>query len=939
MKRPSAWSYTWKVSGVLLLLVVLVLAGLLFYASSQHFENTVRHKVISVLEDATGGRVDLQALRWNALHFSVEVDGLTIHGLEGPGEVPYAHVDRLYARAKIISLFRAQLGLDFLEVDRPVVHLIIYPNGSTNQPTPKTREGMGDASLRTIFDLQAGRAEVHDGLVLVNQRALPFDLAANDVGVLVTYARDTGRYLGELKCEDITAKQGRAAAVRSQLQVRVEAAADALDLQALHFATGKTRLDASGTLHHFASPQWKGKLDGTVELPEISALGVVDGFRRGSADFAATGEGSGGGQFVLDGRAKLAGVTYSIPYVLIDGLNATTGFHVTPQEITLPDFVGRPRQGGIVTAAVRYANWAGRVPVMTIRARVREVLLSTVLYSVVARGYQDLGFDTLGEGPVDVDWTGEASDLTVAARLRMTNPQQTAPGELPLSGFVDAKYFQHGGRVEIKQLQAQSPGTLLNVTGSLGVYPIEEPSNLAVHLVNHDLGEFDRVLKTLDLGVAGKKGISGVPVQLHGDATFDGQATGSLVDPAFKGHVSASQFSTHVVIPAVGNKPAVSRNFSWDTLDATGSYSSRLISVEQAVLSRGKTVIHANGQLEAHAISRRRVAFDDDALLTATVQMQNATVGDLLAMVGQDLPVTGNLNFQAHAGGTLGDLAGTGSLAVQGGSLYGQPYHSLTGSLAVAGQDIHVTKLTLLQDGGTVIGNGTFNLKTRQFLANLDGSNFELAHLYQPKDVRLAVAGVVKFDAHASGTIDAPSVLAGIHLRNVVLGGQPAGALEVVVHTVGGEAFFTGQSSENMANLQVKGQTALSGNFDTKADVVLANLNIAPFLRGVSGTERVWQLVHRGHHSGSWAVEGAEAIHGRRSAHSLFRKSAGDRSASPGPAAGLVVRRYAASDIRSYYGAGYGFVGDRNCGLDGQPGARHDRGRIGQHEAGADLRS
>ena len=89
----------------------------------------------------------------------------------------------------------------------------------------------------------------------------------------------------------------------------------------------------------------------------------------------------------------------------------------------------------------------------------------------------------------------------------------------------------------------------------------------------------------------------------------------------------------------------------------------------------------------------------------------------------------------------------------------------------------------------------------------------------------------MKFDAHASGTIDALSVLAGIHLRNLVLGGQPAGALEVIVHTQGSTAYFTAQNSLATAQLQVKGETQLHGNFQTQANMVLTNLNIAPFLR------------------------------------------------------------------------------------------------------------
>jgi translocation and assembly module TamB len=223
--RPiSAWGYVWRVGGALLLLLVLVVGGLLFYASTPHFSNQVRQRVISVLQDATGGRVELQSLHWSLRHLSVEVDNLTIHGLEGPGERPYAHVDRLYARAKILSLVDAKLGLDFLEVDRPAVHLIIYPNGSTNQPTPKAKESSSGPAIRTIFELQANRVEVHDGMALLNARAIPFQLAANDLGVVITYAPVSDHYLGQITCSDLTAQQGNAAVVRSQLDLGVETA-------------------------------------------------------------------------------------------------------------------------------------------------------------------------------------------------------------------------------------------------------------------------------------------------------------------------------------------------------------------------------------------------------------------------------------------------------------------------------------------------------------------------------------------------------------------------------------------------------------------------------------------------------------------------------------------------------------------------------------------
>jgi translocation and assembly module TamB len=860
----SAWGWIWRVGGVLVLLLALVVGGLMFYASTPHFANIVRQKVISVLEDATGGRVDLQSLRWNLRHLSVEVNGLTIHGLEAKGEMPYAHIDRLYARVKILSFFDARLGLDFLEVDRPAIHLIVYPNGSTNQPTPKAKQSASGPAIRTVFDLQARRVEVHNGVVLINDRSIPFQLAANNLGVVITYAPPTGHYLGEISCSDITAQQGKSAVVRSKLDLSLEAAMDEVDFKALHFTSEKTALNASGSLTHFAHPQWKLAADGNVDLAEVTALGVVDGFRRGSVNLAITGQGTGANQYVVDGNAKVVNGSYAIEYFWIDGANATTHLHITPDEITLPDLVGRPRQGGIVYAALRFLHWSApdspaKTPgaqVMNIRARVKGVRLTTVLESVIPPHYRDLGFDTAGEGTVNVDWMGSPDDLTVAAVLAMSVPDKTGPGLLPLSGAVDAKYFQRGGKVQINRLDAHSPATVLNVTGLLGVYPLERPSNLEVHMITHNLGEFDHVLKALDLGIGGKPGISGVPVQLHGNATFDGSATGNLVDPAFQGHLTAAQFSTVFLPPATVGGPAQPAHpstgpvalpasnstgeaapagkpviINWDELDTIASYSSSLISIDHTTLTKGKTVIHASGQIEAHQISRRKQAFDDQSTINATAQMQNASLTDLLALAGQDLPVTGTLNLQAHAGGMLGDLNGGANLTLQGGAIEGQPYHSLTAAVTLAGQNANLTKLTLLQDGGTVEGNGTYNFKTQEFLANLDGTNFELSHFPQPKDARLAVSGALKFDAHASGTIDAPSVLAGVHLRNLVLGGQPAGAAEMIVHTQGSTAFFTAQSSQAAAELQVKGQTDLHGDFQTQANLVLANLNIAPFLR------------------------------------------------------------------------------------------------------------
>ena len=521
-------------------------------------------------------------------------------------------------------------------------------------------------------------------------------------------------------------------------------------------------------------------------------------------------------------------------------MNATTRLHVTPDEILLPDLVARPKEGGVVTAVVRFLHYTAADnapkladrPTMTIRAQINQIRLTTLLDSLADPGYRRYGFDTTGVGKVDIDWTGAADDLTIAALLTMNAPAKNPPGQLPLSGNVDAKYFQRTGRVEIRKLEAHSPATEMDVSGTLGVWPLNQPSRLDVHMVNHNLGEFDQSLKVLGLGV-GKLGISGLPVFIQGEATFDGVGDGSLDDPSFQGHLTATHFFTAFAVPTPGAKtPPVPRMITWDHLDATGGYSSSLISVQQATLSKGETVIHASGQFQSHRISKRKQDFDDQSPLTATAQVKNAALTDLLKMAGVDVPATGTVQFELHAGGTMGNLSG-GAQSHRAGRRHGRP--------ALPQPDCHrrISRAGHQSDAahpaaGWWHGRGQRDLQpedTTSFWPIWMEPILSWLIFRSPRIRGLLVAGALKFDAHASGTIDAPSVLAGIHLRNLVLGGQPAGSLELVFTHPGQHAFFTAQNSLASAGFQMKGQTALHGDFATQADLVLTNLNIAPFLR------------------------------------------------------------------------------------------------------------
>ena len=183
------------VAGSLLMLIVILLAGGAYYTTTDDFQRRVGAQVVSVLEDSTGGRVELHRITFDLWHLAIEADGLVIHGTEAADQMPYLSADKILLRVKIHTFLshtvgkgaQSHVGLSYLRVEQPHFHLIIDKDGKTNQPEPKHPTPSTEPIQNTLLDLQAGKVELANGLAVVNDRAIPFDVAAKDLNVEVHY--------------------------------------------------------------------------------------------------------------------------------------------------------------------------------------------------------------------------------------------------------------------------------------------------------------------------------------------------------------------------------------------------------------------------------------------------------------------------------------------------------------------------------------------------------------------------------------------------------------------------------------------------------------------------------------------------------------------------------------------------------------------------------
>ena len=186
------------------------------------------------------------------------------------------------------------------------------------------------------------------------------------------------------------------------------------------------------------------------------------------------------------------------------------------------------------------------------------------------------------------------------------------------------------------------------------------------------------------------------------------------------------------------------------------------------------------------------------------------------------------MNLNAHAGGDR--KSERRHLAIQGGAAYGEPYRSLNADLKFAGEEIGVSKLILLQNGGQLTGNGGIGMRTKKFHFQAEGKGFDLSHSERFKNAKYPVNGQLVFSADGSGTLESPSIHANAHLTKITVGSEKNGAVDVEAHTDHGNVLFTAGGRLGSASLQVNGQVALSGDFTTQAHAVLTNLDVDPFM-------------------------------------------------------------------------------------------------------------
>ncbi len=786
------------------------LAGLLLAAAlcavlvlrSGWFRGKVRGRIVAEVEKATGGRAEIGAFRFDWKQMRAEVDGFVLHGSEPPDAPPLARADAIVVGIKVVSMLKRSVDLQYLDVRRPRVYLILYPDGHTNLPAPKVRRA-GKGTLETILDLAIGRFSLQAGSFEVSgQGKTPFDAQGTNLRAQFDYDKAGPRYRGQLSIAPARFQWGAFRPLPLELSLALAVAKNRVRIDSLRVSTGPSQAEFSGAIDSLTD------FSGAFQYKVRASLGEVTrtlGWRtqlEGPVTLAGKASFHGASDYRSSGSLHAAGLLLALdPHFILHDFRADGAFNIDPRRMAVSglriaglafaSLTDKPLEpfpvsGRIETVVLRRNNldaagihidaldgsFEGKTQIADFaRLHVEGGVADfDVRKSMRVYNGQSVPWDAAASGPVELSVTlGNTSTLRLAAHMAIA----PAGGGAPVRGSLDGTYDGAAETLDLGNSWLALPSTRLVFSGVLG-------RQLRVRADSRDLND---VLPAFD--------IQSLPVKLQdGEAVFDGTVTGKLEAPHIAGHGkgtnlvwSGRTFEAlsgdvdlivgQAILPAdalsSASEPAQSR------LRPELAALQEILAVRNGIVQQG--ALHAQG---AGSLGMRDWNVEDASPVTFTGSIRNAPAAELMAIAGiKNVPLDGTIGADAKISGTFGAPHIEASITAAKGTLEGETFDRFAGTLNYSGATADLANAQLAAGARRLALEAHYqhqpgNFGNGQLRFKLDSNAMPLAQFKIVSKDYPGIGGTAEL--HGSGVLDiAPAKPGqpGFHL--VALNGTLAG--------------------------------------------------------------------------------------------------------------------------------------------------------------------
>jgi translocation and assembly module TamB len=807
------------------LTVVLGIAGILI-VRSEWFQNYVKQTIIASTDDSTGGKTEIGTFRFGWTRLSAVANDFVIHGTEAEGVAPMLRVARIQLDFRLFTSLHHLWDITYLGVDRPQVNVIVYPDGQTNIPSPRTKSSSNVSPLETLVDLAIGRFELANGLVTLAAKKQEVNVRGNNLRAQLGYNILSHEYRGQISLKPTYVVSGRNTPVAFTVNLPLVLARNRIDLQSANITSSGSTLKFSASIEDLRDPKVSVRATGhiaiadlkeAINLPLSTKATNVPSAIQLDADASAKNDGievaglrltlghsnieaSGSLKHGLAFKSRLAlgelgrltnqtGVPYEIASV--NGaatLDSQNNLNLTGLEASTlgAEFTGE--------AALKDASQ------YQVQGELKRLDLARAIH---AAGMSRLPYDGVLSGPIDVEGRLKDGLRGFAARAKLS----IAPGTrgVPFSGRLTAAYSGATDNLSVEHSLLTLPHTRLSVDGSVG-------KRLKIDVTTTDLED---LLAAIPEGSRPQLALRG------GQAEFTGVITGRLTAPNVSGHLMSGRFTV------------AGRQF--DSFNADASVARNGLAIHNGSVARNTMRAQFSGRLEL-----RNWTPIESSALSANASIQNGDLADLLALAGQPSRMySGQLNGNATLNGTLSNPRGAGSLVATHGMLDGQPFDRAEAQVNLTDQLVTAPRAFLQLGPAHLNLTGEFrhprdSFTTGQLHADIQSDQIDLAQLDALQKQRPDTRGMVQVNANViadlSGPLQIRSINGNASIQGLQSQGQNYGDLSITANTTGQLANFAVTSNFAGSSLKIDGATELTRDYPTTARANIGNLPVERLL-------------------------------------------------------------------------------------------------------------
>jgi translocation and assembly module TamB len=791
------------------ILIVIVAAAGYFYLKSSGFERFALRKIVEQVDQATGGRTQIQALDFKLSTLTAHLYSIVVHGKESSQDPPLLQVDELTVSLKIDSVLHRKVTLREILIEHPVVHLQVDQAGNSNIPQPPPSQS---SSHTSVFDLAVGHAALTNGEVNYNDTKTPLEADLYDLGTDITFDSLATRYRGSVSYDKGSIRYGDYSPWPHSFNARFNATPSRFSLESAIMRVASSTVSLRADVANYENPVVVADYKVNLHAPDLDAMSSL----KAAGEVAV----SGNIHYQYDKSLPLLRSIMVTGVIASDSLSAASssaqlevrnlqGKYELTNGSFKTDGLKAELLDGQVEADVHVRD-LDRTPTSRVQALLRNISLQAAQQAARTAAGNQLSVSGVLNGTADAAWTGSVSnvrvrsDLTVRAAARnATNHNATA---IPVNGSIHALYDGPKSSLILRQTTLRMPSTTLTAEGE-----VSKRSNLQIHAQSNDLHQLVALMSAF-------RTTTSEPLAVSGTATMTANVTGSMDKPHISSQINAQSLRV--------------QGSEWKTAEmALQADPSRIVVSKGTILNARKGQASFNGSVEL-----RNWSYFPSNPIRANLQVEQMSLTDLQHLANVHYPVGGDLQATITVEGSQDDPRGTGSVQIANARVYGEPIQSLVLKSRAENGSI-VSTLNVSADAGSVNTDLTYTPKTKTYRVNLETPGIVLQKLRTVQAKNLSMSGTVTAAVNGQGTLDDPQMTATVQLPTLEVRDKSLAGVKAEIQVANKRADLTLDSQVAGASVRARGRVNLVGDYDADAVVDTAaiplDVLLASYVTGV----------------------------------------------------------------------------------------------------------